>query len=272
MESRRVRIRSRSPVKWKFLLMTIMVLVSLTACRKTTTDTVSTTQATETEYKKPEIQVQDGKVLQELEAVTGSDLMDFKELQEMNPDIIGWIQIPGTAIDYPIVQAEDNDAYMDIGADGEPSAGGTIFLDYESQKDFRGLHNVIYGHNMRNGSMFHDLVRFKEESYFKEHQYGILYTPAETFYLKMVSAYYAAANPLYRTTKFETEAAFEDFFQTMLKTCKYGETDTQVPESLFTFITCSYEFSDARTLVHAVEVSKEEAEAALNRPAAEKGK
>ncbi len=106
--------------------------------------------------------------------------IDFEELARINPDIVAWIQIPGTNIDYPVVQGDDNDAYLHRDFEGEESAAGTIFLDFESQSDMRGYNNIMYGHHMRNGSMFRDIVYYKDEDYFKEHQYFEIYTPQET--------------------------------------------------------------------------------------------
>ena len=170
---------------------------------------------------------------------------------------------PGTAVDYPVVYAEDNEKYMDTSFDGEGQASGTIFLDYESQRDFSGKHNIIYGHNMKNGSMFHDIVRFKEQDYFKDHQYGVLYTPERTIYLKMISAYYGEALPVYRKTEFATEEDFDLFLDAVIYPCEFGERPKERPESLYTFITCSYEFDDARTYLHGVEIPEQEAREAL---------
>ena len=95
----------------------------------------------------------------------------FEELMEENPDTVGWIKVPDTNIDYPIVQGTDNDFYLNHDFYGKESVGGSIYLDFESQGDFVGRNNILYGHNMKNGSMFKDVIYYKDEKYFKEHQY-----------------------------------------------------------------------------------------------------
>ena len=102
--------------------------------------------------------------------------INFEELMKENPDTIGWIRVPDTNIDYPIVQGEDNDFYLNHDFYGKENIAGAIYLDFESQGDFVGRNNVLYGHNMKNGSMFKDVNRYKDEAYFKEHQFFSIYT------------------------------------------------------------------------------------------------
>ena len=103
--------------------------------------------------------------------------IDFEALWAENPDTVGWITIEGTNINYPIVKGTDNDFYLNHDFNGEENIAGSIYLDFESQGDFDGRNNIIYGHNMKNGSMFKDVVRYKDEAYFKEHQFFTIYTP-----------------------------------------------------------------------------------------------
>ena len=93
--------------------------------------------------------------------------IDFEALAQINPDVVGWITIPDTNIDYPIVQSQDNDTYLRKSFEGESTAAGSIFLDFESQSDMEGYNNIIYGHHMKNGSMFKDVVEYKDEQYFR---------------------------------------------------------------------------------------------------------
>ena len=86
---------------------------------------------------------------------------DFEKLKEENPDTIGWIHIPDTKISYPIVQGTDNDFYLKHDFNGEASVAGSIYLDYESEGDFEGRNNILYGHNMKNGSMLKILSAIK---------------------------------------------------------------------------------------------------------------
>lgn len=182
--------------------------------------------------------------------------INFEELAAINPDIVGWITIPDTNIDYPIVQTDDNDKYLHIGFDGEENKAGTIFLDFESDGDFRGYNNVIYGHHMRNGSMFKDVVKFKEQDYFEAHEVGYIYTPDRTIRLRFVSAYYGDADPVKRRTQFSSQEEFDRYVEEMISPCRYAKPVQTPVKSIFTLITCSYEFEDARTFLFGVEMEE----------------
>lgn len=182
--------------------------------------------------------------------------VNFEELSAINPDIVGWITIPDTNIDYPIVQTDDNDKYLHIGFDGEKNKAGTIFLDFESDGDFRGYNNVLYGHHMRNGSMFKDVVKFKEQEYFEAHEEGFIYTPDRTIRLRFVSAYYGDADPVKRRTQFASQEEFDQYVEEMISPCRYAKPVQAPVKSIFTLITCSYEFDDARTFLFGVEVEE----------------
>lgn len=183
--------------------------------------------------------------------------INFADLMEENPDTIGWIRVPDTNIDYPIVQGTDNDFYLNHDFYGKESIGGAIYLDFESQGDFVGRNNILYGHNMKNGSMFKDVVRYKDEEYFKEHQYFSVYTPDREIKLKAVACYYGEAQPIVRKTRFKSQESFDAFVHEMIKPCSYAEDVTYPARTLYTLVTCSYEINDARTFLFAVEVDED---------------
>lgn len=179
--------------------------------------------------------------------------IDFDSLAMINPDVVGWIRIPDTNIDYPIVQAGDNDEYLHKSFEGNETAAGCIFLDFESQSDMQGYNHIIYGHHMKNGSMFRDVVKYKDEDYFKEHQYFEIYTPKETIHLKAVSCYYIKNDPMVRKTQFRDDESFQAYVQKMLEPCEYAEIPQEAVSRLFVLVTCSYEVDDGRTVLFAVE-------------------
>jgi len=183
--------------------------------------------------------------------------IDFEKLSEINPDIKGWIRIPDTGIDYPIVQGSDNHVYLHKSFSGEEADAGCIFLDFESQGNLRGYNNILYGHNMKNGTMFRDVARYKDEDYFKEHQYFEIYTPEETIHLKAVSCYYIQDDPEVRRTEFHSKADFGTFVIRMLEPCPYAYMPQMPIRNLYTLVTCSYESEDARTVLFAVEADGE---------------
>ena len=122
-----------------------------------------TTGETMPEKKVPEVENEIGETdaIKETEYVSA---IDFAVLDSQNPDVVAWIQIPGTQINYPVVQGKDNDYYLHRDLNGQKSTAGTIFLDYADRADFSSLHNVLYGHHMKNGSMFKDISRYRNHS------------------------------------------------------------------------------------------------------------
>ncbi len=183
--------------------------------------------------------------------------IDFEALQAENPDTVGWIRIPDTRIDYPIVQAADNEKYLHTDFEGKDSIYGTVYLDCDSRPDFSGWNNPVYGHHMKDGSMFKDVVKFKEEEFFKDHQYFEIYTPERTIHLKAVACYYADSNGIVRKTRFASRESFDKWLDERLAPCSFAEIPEVPVDSMFVLVTCSYELNDARTLLYAVEVDED---------------
>ena len=91
--------------------------------------------------------------------------VDFESLRESGPDIIGWLNLPDTVINYPVTQTDDNEYYLHHLYDGTYNKVGCLFADYENKADFSDRNTIIYGHNMRDGSMFAVLNEYDEQSY-----------------------------------------------------------------------------------------------------------
>ena len=183
--------------------------------------------------------------------------IDFEALWETNPDTVGWIRIPDTVIDYPIVQRpKDNEFYLHTDFDGNASVHGAIYLDSDSEPDFSGWNHPIYGHHMKDGSMFKGITKFKDEDYFKSHQYFEIYTPKRTIHLKAVACYYSSADGIVRKTKFSSQQSFDEWMAERLAPCSFAEIPVPSVKSLFVLVTCSYETENARTLLFAAEVDE----------------
>lgn len=181
------------------------------------------------------------------------DYSDFSKLLEVNSDTVGWLFMPGTKINYPIVQTTDNEKYLHTGFNGEDNVSGTIFLDYESDPDMMGKNNIIYGHNMKNGTMFRDLLQYKNKEFFEEHRYFQIYTLDRVINLKAISCFYGKADADIRQTRFNNQEEYEVFVEKLINKCEYAETPDKPVKSIYTLITCSYEINDARTYLIAVE-------------------
>ena len=179
--------------------------------------------------------------------------IDFKKLKSQNQDIAGWIYIRGTTIDYPIVQGKDNEEYLHQDFNKKKSSSGTIFLDNNCKKDFTSDNNIIYGHHMKNGTMFAQLLKFREKSFLKKHNEIMIFTPDRTIHLKVISAYAQKAQNKIPVTfaNDEQKKAYikkiESMSEQTIKTSRINDSH------IYTFVTCSYEGEDNRTHVHAAE-------------------
>lgn len=117
----------------------------------------------------------DGNVEQQ-EQDTVEMSVDFEKLKQINEDIVAWIRIPGV-LDYPVVQGKDNEHYLHYTFEGQYHIAGSIFLDCRNTRDFSNQKNIIYGHNMKDGSMFYCLRQYQSLSFLQEHQEIEVYLP-----------------------------------------------------------------------------------------------
>ena len=109
------------------------------------------------------------------------------DLKDINPDIVGWIRVDDTNIDYPILAGENNTSYLKTDYKGDFSPSGSIFLDYRNSRELDDDFFVIYGHNMAKNLMFSDIKKFQKEEYFNEHPTGKLYANHGVYDLQLIS-------------------------------------------------------------------------------------
>lgn len=119
--------------------------------------------------------------------------VDFEALRENGPDIIGWLSLPDTVLNYPVTQTDNNEYYLNHLYDGTYNKVGCLFADYENQAGFSDRNTIVYGHNMRDGSMFALLNRYDEQSYFDTHRQMYLVTPKGGYVMEIFAAF--AAKP-----------------------------------------------------------------------------
>ena len=118
--------------------------------------------------------------------------INLEALRETNPDVIGWIYLPNTLINYPIVQGEDNQHYLDYAWDNKKSVTGAIFLESTNSPDFTDFRSIVYGHNMANSTMFGSLHRYSSEQYWEKYPYVYLVTDEGVLRYEIYSCYKAA--------------------------------------------------------------------------------
>ncbi|MDR1927732.1 MAG: class B sortase, partial [Oscillospiraceae bacterium] len=179
--------------------------------------------------------------------------IDFPQLQKKSPEAIAWLSIDGTKIDYPVMHTEDNQYYVHNSAQGESSKYGAIFLDFRNKGDFSDFYNVIYGHNMRDGTMFGTLDDFKKKAFFDRVKTGELHLPDKSYELQFFScAVTKATGAYYVNLAFFSPAEKKKHLEMLQKTAKYWR-DIEIGEEdhLVLLSSCSYEFTDARTVLLA---------------------
>ena len=130
--------------------------------------------------------------------------IDFTPLLETNPDTIGWIRVPDTKIDYPIVQSPDNQYYLHKDFEGNDSVYGAIYLDADSKSDFSGWNNPIYGHHMKDRTMFASIDGYKEQWYYDAHPCLYVYTNAGTYRVDLFAGLIVPGEHEVFNTSFQT--------------------------------------------------------------------
>ncbi|MBQ2750033.1 MAG: class B sortase [Clostridia bacterium] len=175
--------------------------------------------------------------------------VDFDALQEINPDVVGWIYSPGTPINYPIVQGKDNDEYLRHTIRREYNIAGSIFMDYRNEPDFSTVFNVIYGHNLYTQEMFGSLLNYKKDGYYEDHSVMWLLTPNGDYKLHVIAGFtLKASSSLYEFGM--TEEGIGNFLAQALEKNDFTPPADDAPvENFLVMSTCSYEYDDARYIV-----------------------
>ena len=166
--------------------------------------------------------------------------LDLEALREVNPDVVGWIMIPNTQINYPLLQGEDNAYYLNHTWEGRKNSVGSIFLEHLSNPDLTDFNTIIYGHNMKNGSMFAGLHTFRYQSHFDSHPYVYLRTDAGAYRYEIFAAYRADVESSTYALHFPDERYREAFIKDALESSVI-ETGVQpeVNDRILTLSTCS---------------------------------
>ena len=176
------------------------------------------------------------------------------ELQSQNPDTVGWIEIPGTEISYPLMQAEDDAYYLNHTFSGKVNSAGSIFVEALNSADFTDLHTIIYGHNMKNGSMFAGLKNYSSPSYLVAHPNVYVDLADGTHSYQIFSVYEAPSDSDSYTIGFAPDEQYETFLQTLKSRSAYDTGVTVTKEdSIITLSTCT-SHGEHRYLVHARKV------------------
>ena len=169
--------------------------------------------------------------------------VDFDKLRGVNEDVIGWIYVDALPdISYPIVQGTDNQTYLHQTYEKNYNFAGTIFADYENARDFSDCNTLVYGHNMKNGSMFGHLKKFSEDqSLYDNDKYFWILTPDKNYRYEIISAYTTGVNSDTYTLFKGPGEEFEEYLKRIksYSEIKTDDTELTIKDKIVTLSTCT---------------------------------
>ena len=182
--------------------------------------------------------------------------VDFEELMKINPDTVGWIRFypEPSQISYPIVQGEDNERYLHETFSANENTLGAIFLNVDNSADYSDKNTIIYGHRMRDGSMFRHLQDYEDESFWKDNPYFYIYTPDGKEITYHIYSY-AVVNAVSDTylTEFGDDESYQEFLDMTMETSEYDTgVEVDAEDTIVTLSTCTSASDENRIVVRGV--------------------
>lgn len=191
--------------------------------------------------------------------------IDFEAIQtNENADIYAWIYVPGTNVDYPVLQHASNDAfYLDHDMKGKKASCGSIYTEKANSKDFNDNHTVLYGHNMKNGTMFKTLHYYNDKTFFEENKYIYVYTEADTRVYQIFGAYEYDDRHLLLNFATENAGEYQKYLESVKKlgdACGHFNRELSLNSSdkIITLSTCIGNKPESRYLVQGKLIAVEE--------------
>ena len=182
--------------------------------------------------------------------------IDFNKLKDQNNETVAWIKVNNTNIEYPVVKESNNSFYLNHSFDKSNNSAGWIFADYRNRFDNTDKNIVIYGHNMKDNSMFGSLKNILNSDWYdnEENTNITLYTENEKCIYKVFSIYKIKSEDYYITTEFENDKKFEQFVNTIKKrSIKEFNTDVSKDDNILTLSTCANN-NKYRVVLHAKKI------------------
>lgn len=169
-----------------------------------------------------------------------------RELSQSYDSSIGWICVPDTNINYPIMQWGDNEYYLHRSYDGNYLYSGSVYLDWRCSSDFSGDVNMLYGHNMQNGSMFADVVNFINEDYFESHKYGWLTTKDSVYRIE----FFSVSQPQSYSGVYNVQRAGDKWLKKLESySLIYRNSTVNEDDSMISLSTCTNSEGSSRTVL-----------------------
>ncbi|MBC8544307.1 MAG: class B sortase [Clostridia bacterium] len=167
--------------------------------------------------------------------------LSLEKLRETNPDVVGWIQVPDTLIDYPVLQTTDNDYYLTKNFYREYNSAGSIFMDYRNDLSAGRDNLVLYGHRMKDTSMFGNITKFLKEDFFREHPRFTFITDGHVYTCEIFAVYQTTTDFEYNRVGFDSDTDYLNFIEECRRHSKYATDVTVGPEdTIITLSTCDY--------------------------------
>lgn len=185
--------------------------------------------------------------------------VDFNEILAKNPDTVGWIQVKGTNINYPIVQTTDNSYYLNHAFDKSINDAGWVFMDYRNDAVNFNQNTIIYAHSRLTGSMFGSLKNILASSWYSNKNNHIirLSTPTENTMWQVFSVYTTPKESYYITPSFSTIESYQEFLNTMKSRSEVDfSAEVNPSDKILTLSTCKDNFGN-RVVMHAKLIKKE---------------
>jgi sortase B len=174
----------------------------------------------------------------------------FSELQAINSEVIAWLTVYGTGIDYPVTQCGDNMKYVNINAEGEYSMSGAIFLDHKNKSDFSDFNSLLYGHHMEKKAMFGDIGSFIDKEMFDGHKYGNLFVNGRDYGIEFFSYVSTDAYDAFLFTPAVSEEERAPFLNDLLlKSIYKRDIGVTVSDRIILLSTCSTASTNGRDIL-----------------------
>ena len=177
--------------------------------------------------------------------------VNFDMLKEMNAEAVGWLYCEGTPINYPVVQSKDNSYYLNHLYDNQTNSSGAIFMDALNNPELSDANTVIYGHNMKNGTMFASLQNYDTQSYYEQHPVMYYMTKEHDYRIDIFASYETSGDSETFTMFFDSPQTYSNYLQRVWAQSRIDTSDLPMStdDNIITLATCSYNFNNARYVV-----------------------
>lgn len=179
--------------------------------------------------------------------VDTAPLFDWEKLKGINGDFVGWIRLDDSTVDYPFVQGTDNEYYLRHLFDGTYNNSGCVFMDVNNNRDFSDKNTILYAHNMKNGTMFASIEKYKDASYYDGHKVIHIYTEATTYDVYPVAGIVTDGQDDYVRTSFNDDNDFMSYVNRFVSSSTFtSEQSIEPTDRIVMLSTCNYDRSDGR--------------------------